>query len=247
MSIDTPADLAGLKRAGAVVAATLRELRRHVRPGITTRELDDVAARVFARHGARSGPILAYDFPGAICISVNDEAVHGIPGPRRLRDGDVVKLDVTAELDGYYADACISVPVGKPRPATARMVTAAQVALRKGIDVARAGAPRNAIGAAVEREVERRGFTVLRELTGHGIGTSLHEAPTVFNFHDPADDEPLTEGLVITIEPMIAAGDTEVRQLDDGWTLVTDGGSRSAHMEHTLVVRRDAPPLVLTA
>jgi methionyl aminopeptidase len=247
MSIDTPADLAGLKRAGAVVAATLRELRRHVRPGITTRELDDVAARVFARHGARSGPILTYDFPGAICISVNDEAVHGIPGPRRLRDGDVVKLDVTAELDGYYADACISVPVGKPRPATARMVTAAQVALRKGIDVARAGAPRNAIGAAVEREVERRGFTVLRELTGHGIGTSLHEAPTVFNFHDPADDEPLTEGLVITIEPMIAAGDTEVRQLDDGWTFVTDGGSRSAHTEHTLVVRRDAPPLVLTA
>jgi methionyl aminopeptidase len=247
MSIETPADLAGLKRAGAVVAATLRELRRHVRPGITTRELDDVAARVFARHGARSGPILTYDFPGAICISVNDEAVHGIPGPRRLRDGDVVKLDVTAELDGYYADACISLPVGKPRPATARMVAAAQVALRKGIAVARAGVPRNAIGAAVETEVERRGFTVLRELTGHGIGMSLHEAPTVFNFHDPADDEPLTEGLVITIEPMIAAGDTEVRQLDDGWTLVTDGGSRSAHMEHTLVVRRDAPPLVLTA
>jgi methionyl aminopeptidase len=247
MSIETPADLAGLKRAGAVVAATLGELRRHVRPGITTRELDDVAARVFARHGARSGPILTYDFPGAICISVNDEAVHGIPGPRRLRDGDVVKLDVTAELDGYYADACISLPVGKPRPATARMVTAAQVALRKGIAVARAGIPRNAIGAAVETEVERRGFTVLRELTGHGIGMSLHEAPTVFNFHDPADDEPLTEGLVITIEPMIAAGDTEVRQLDDGWTLVTDGGSRSAHMEHTLVVRRDAPPLVLTA
>jgi methionyl aminopeptidase len=247
MSIETPADLAGLKRAGAVVAATLRELRRHVRPGITTRELDDVAARVFARHGARSGPILAYDFPGAICISVNDEAVHGIPGPRRLRDGDVVKLDVTAELDGYYADACISLPVGKPRPATARMVAAAQVALRKGIAVARAGIPRNAIGAAVETEVERRGFTVLRELTGHGIGMSLHEAPTVFNFHDPADDEPLTEGLVITIEPMIAAGDTEVRQLDDGWTLVTEGGSRSAHMEHTLVVRRDAPPLVLTA
>jgi methionyl aminopeptidase len=247
MSIDTPADLAGLKRAGAVVAATLRELRRHVRPGITTRELDEVAARVFAHHGARSGPILAYAFPGTICISVNDEAVHGIPGPRRLRDGDVVKLDVTAELDGYYADACISVPVGKPRPATARMVTAAQVALRKGIAVARAGVPRNAIGGAVETEVERRGFTVLRELTGHGIGTSLHEAPTVFNFRDPADDEPLTEGLVITIEPMIAAGDTEVRQLDDGWTLVTDGGSRSAHMEHTLVVRRDAPPLVLTA
>jgi methionyl aminopeptidase len=246
MSIDSPADLAGLKAAGAVVAATLRECRRAVRAGLTTAELDAVAARVFARHGARSGPQLTYDFPGAICISVNDQVVHGVPGARRLRDGDLVKIDVTAELNGYYSDACISVPVGKLAPATARLAAASQAALRRGIQAARAGAPRNAIGAAVETEVRKRGFAVIRELTGHGIGHGLHEAPDVLNWCDPADDAPLTEGLVITIEPMISAGSTELEELEDGWTLVTRDGARSAHFEHTMVIRRDEPALVLT-
>ncbi len=247
MSIDSPADLAGLRAAGAVVAATLRECRRAVRAGITTADLDAVAARCFARHGAQSGPWLTYRFPGAICISVNDEVVHGVPRARRLRDGDIVKIDVTAELDGYYADACITVPVGRPKPASARLAAASQAALRKGIEAAVAGAPRNAIGRAVEAEVRKRGFHVIRELTGHGIGRSLHEKPDVLNWCDPADDEPLTDGLVITIEPMISAGSTELEELEDGWTLVTADGSRSAHFEHTLVVRRDQPALVLTA
>jgi len=247
MSIDSPEDLEGLKAAGAVVAATIRACRRAVRPGITTADLDAVAAREFARHGARSGPVITYDFPGTICISVNDEVVHGIPGARRLRDGDLVKIDVTAELNGYFADACVSVPVGRPRPASARLAAASQAALRRGIDVARAGAPRSAIGAAVQAEVEKRGFSVIRELTGHGIGRRLHEQPDVKNWPDPADDEPLTEGLVITIEPMIAAGSAEIAELDDGWTLVTLDGSRSAHFEHTIAIRRDQPALVLTA
>lgn len=247
MSIDSPADLAGLQRAGAVVAATLRECKRHVLPGVTTAELDAVAARVFARHGARSGPQLDYRFPGVTCISVNDEIVHGVPGPRRLRDGDLVKLDVTAELDGYYADACVTVPVGRPRPASARLVAATQAGLRKGMEAARADAPLNAIGAAVEGEVKRRGFSVLRELTGHGIGRRIHERPSVLNYADPADDEPLREGLVITIEPMVSSSETFAEELEDGWTLATADGSRSAHFEHTLVVRRDQPPLVLTA
>ena len=247
MSIETPEDLAGLRAAGAVVSATLRACRAAVRPGITTADLDAVAARVFARHGARSGPWLTYRFPGTICISVNDEVVHGIPGQRRLRDGDLVKIDVTAELNGYYADACVSVPVGKPKPASARLAAASQAALRRGIDAARASAPRSAIGAAVEAEVEKRGFKVIRELTGHGIGRRLHERPDVKNWPDPADDEPLTEGLVITIEPMIAAGSPEIAELDDGWTIVTLDGARSAHFEHTLMIRRDEPALVLTA
>ena len=247
MSIETPEDLAGLKAAGAVVAETLRACRRAVRPGLTTAELDAVAARVFARHGARSGPIITYGFPGTICISVNDEVVHGIPGARRLRDGDLVKIDVTAELNGYYADACVSVPVGRPKPQSARLAAASQAGLRKGIDAARAGAPRSAIGAAVQAEVRKRGFSVIRELAGHGIGRRLHEQPDVKNWPDPDDSEPLHDGLVITIEPMIAAGDPQIAELDDGWTIVTLDGSRSAHFEHTIVVRADQPPLVLTA
>ncbi len=170
-----------------------------------------------------------------------------MPRARRLRDGDIVKIDVTAELDGYYADACITVPVGRPKPASARLAAASQAALRKGIEAAVAGAPRNAIGRAVEAEVEKRGFHVIRELTGHGIGRRLHEKPDVLNWCDPLDDEPLTDGLVITIEPMISAGSTELEELEDGWTLVTADGSRSAHFEHTMVIRRDQPPLVLTA
>src|SRR3954449_11529480 len=181
MSVDTPEDLEGLRRAGRAVSATLREVARRVRPGVTTAELDALAARVLARHGARSAPALVSGFPGAIGISVADEAVHGIPGPRRLRSGELVKLDVTAELDGYYADACVSVPVGAVAPRTQRLVAAARSGLRAGMKAAGAGADTGDIGAAVQREVERRGFSVCRELTGHGIGRTIHEPPTVAN------------------------------------------------------------------
>src|ERR671928_1941360 len=136
MSVRTPEELEGLRRAGRAVAATLREVARRVRPGVTTAELDAVAARVLARHGARSAPALVYGFPGTICISVDDEAVHGIPGPRRLRAGQLVKLDVTAELDGFYADACVTVPVGRARPRAQRLVAAASGALRRGLAAA---------------------------------------------------------------------------------------------------------------
>jgi methionyl aminopeptidase len=246
MSVDTPEELAGLRRAGRAVSATLREVARRVRPGVTTAELDAHAAQVFARHGARSAPALVYGFPGTICISVDDEAVHGIPGPRRLRAGQLVKLDVTAELDGFYADAAVSVPVGRVSPKVARMVATARAALRRGLHAAHAGAPLNAIGAAVQEETERRGFAVLGELTGHGIGRSIHEEPTVPNVYVPALDAPLREGTVITIEPIIGFGSREVRSGGDGWTILTADGAPSAHAEHTLVVSA-GEPLVLTA
>src|SRR3954452_10228085 len=158
MSVSTPEELAALKAVGRVVAQTIRELRKRVRAGVTTAELDAQARKVFRAHGARSGPRLDYDFPGAICISVGDEAVHGIPGPRRLKPGELVKLDVTAELDGFYADACTTGPAGRPAPADARLIAAADSALRRGMAVATAGAPLNNIGWAVQREVERHGF-----------------------------------------------------------------------------------------
>src|SRR3954471_6783049 len=178
MSVSTPEELAALKAVGRVVAQTIRELRKRVRAGVTTAELDARARRVFRAHGARSGPQLDYDFPGTICISVGDEAVHGVPGPRRLREGELVKLDVTAELDGFYADACRTVPVGRAKPADVRLVAAAEAALKRALGVARAGTPLNAIGATVQAEVEQRGFSVCGQLTGHGIGRRIHEEPT---------------------------------------------------------------------
>jgi methionyl aminopeptidase len=246
MSVDTPEELAALRRAGRAVSATLREVARRVRPGVTTAELDALAAEVFTRHGARSAPALVYGFPGTICISVDDEAVHGIPGPRRLRAGELVKLDVTAELGGFYADAAVSVPVGRVAPRVGRLAAAAQAALRRGLQAARAGAPVNAIGAAVQDEAERRGCAVLGELTGHGIGRSIHEEPTVPNVYLDGFDAPLREGTVITIEPILGLGSGAVRPGDDGWTILTADGAPSAHAEHTLVVSA-GEPLVLTA
>jgi methionyl aminopeptidase len=229
-----------------VVAVVLRELRRRVQPGVTTGELDALAGRVFARHGARSAPKLVYDAPSEIFISVNDEAVHGVPGRRRLRRGDLVKLDVTAELDGFYADACESVVVGRGRKSTLSLIAAARDALRNAMAVATTGAPLNAIGAAVESTVDARGYSVCTELNGHGIGRRIHEPPTVPAYFDPTLTQRLTEGLVLTIEPIIAAGAGAITEDDDGWTYRTADGSLSAHAEHTLVIR-EGRPLVLTA
>jgi methionyl aminopeptidase len=238
--------LEGLRAAGRVVAETIDAMEAAVRPGISTAELDEVAAEVFARHGARSAPMLDYEFPGATCISVNDEAVHGIPGPRQLADGDVVKLDVTVELNGWYADACRSAFVGEPSPQAAALVAAAREALERGMAAATAGVPLNAIGAAVEEVVKGHGFAVCEELAGHGIGRRIHEEPDVLNYFDPDFGEPLVEGQVFTIEPIIAARDGHVVETGDGWTVRTADGSLSAHAEHTIAVT-SGDPVVLTA
>jgi methionyl aminopeptidase len=221
-------------------------MRAAVRPGVTTAELDAVAADVFAAAGARSGPRLDYDFPGVTCISVNDEAVHGIPGPRALRDGDLVKLDVTAELDGFYTDACVTAGVGDVAASAQRLVACAERALAAALRVARAGTPLNAIGATVERIVTASGYGVCEALTGHGIGRRIHEPPDVPNHYVAELDQPLLDGQVLTIEPIIAAGSGDIHDAGDGWTVVTADGSLSAHAEHTVVIGPDGP-LILTA
>lgn len=246
MSIETPAELDQLKAAGRVVAQAIRAMRASARPGVTTGELDAIGARVFARAGARSGPQLDYGFPGVNCISVNDEAVHGIPGKRRLHKGDLLKLDVTAELDGFYADACVSVPIGDTSRSTQKLAGASRTALNQALAIARAGVPINHIGRAVESAVIAQRYSVCTDLTGHGIGRRIHEQPNVPNYDAPGFDQPLTEGLVITIEPIIAAGSGAIRQAGDGWTIRTQDGSYAAHSEHTIVVTAGAP-LVLTA
>jgi methionyl aminopeptidase len=246
MSIETPEELEHLRVAGRVVAEAIRAMRQSVRPGVTTAELDEGGARVFRRAGARSGPQLDYGFPGVNCISVNDEAVHGIPGRRRLRRGDLVKLDVTAELDGFYADACVTVPVGQARPSTFGLVAAARAGLNEALGVARAGTTINQIGKAVETAVASRGYAVCEELTGHGIGRRIHEDPQVLNHYVSGPSPALTDGLVITVEPIISDGSGAVRQSRDGWTIKTADGAVSAHVEHTVVITNGAP-LILTA
>jgi methionyl aminopeptidase len=246
MSIESADDWKGLRRAGRIAHLTLDALEAHVRPGVSTADLDAVAARLFATHGARSAPAMVYGFPGTVLISVNDEVVHGIPGPRRLATADLVKLDVTVEKDGYIADAARSVIVESGSDVAAQLVACAREAFAAALTVARAGTKVNAISRAVEMTVRARGFTVMRGLTGHGVGRAIHEAPSVPNHYDPWQRDVLTDGLVLTIEPIISAGSARIRQDRDGWTTRTTDGSWAAHYEHTLVITRDRP-IVLTA
>lgn len=246
MTIESEGDLEGLRRVGRVVAFALREMRGRLRPGITTEELDAACAEVFDAHGARSAPTLAYGFPGAACISINDDAVHGIPGPRVVQPGDLVKLDVTAELDGYIADAAVTVPMAPESSAGRRLAQCARSALYRALGVAKAGRPISGIGRAVEAEVRRRGFTVMRELGGHGVGRSVHEEPFVPNYEAPWLSAALTYGMVIAIEPVIAERSGGTVGSPDGWTLRTSDGRLSAHWEHTVVITRGRP-VVLTA
>jgi methionyl aminopeptidase len=246
MSINSPEELAGMRAAGEIVRLILEVMKAQVRPGVTTAELDEAGAAVMREHGARSAPAMVYGFPGTSCISVNEEAVHGIPGGRILAQGDLVKLDVTTEKDGFMADAAVTVPVGEVSDLGHQLVACVERAFGKAMLVARAGFRVSGIGRAVEREVRRSGFSVIRELGGHGIGRTIHEEPRVPNFADPQANQILTEGLVITVEPIIAAGGGRAFVAKDGWTVTTADRKPSAHYEHTLVITK-ASPILLTA
>lgn len=245
MSIESAEDWRGLKAAGNVVRLTLDALERRVCTGITTAQLDEIAAQVLRRYGARPAPALVYGFPGTVLISVNDEVVHGIPGGRSLVSGDVVKLDVTVELNGYYADAARTLIVGAGTETASNVVRCAEEALAAGLSVARAGRRVSEIGRAVERKVRGAGFAVIAELAGHGVGRTIHEEPTVANYYDPSQTDVLTEGLVLTIEPIVSAGSGRVYVDQDGWTVKTRDGAIAAHHEHTIVITRGTP-VVLT-
>jgi methionyl aminopeptidase len=247
MSITSDADWRGLREIGQIVRWTLDELEHNTVPGITTGELDRLAARMFEACGARSAPAFTYGFPKTVLISVNDEIVHGIPGDRRLRDGDIVKLDVTAEKEGYIADAARTVVLDGASDAARRLAACAKAAFEAALPVARAGNPVNLIGRAVERTVTRAGFSVARSLEGHGVGRTIHEPPNVPNWFNRRQTDVLTEGLVITIEPLIAAGRGEVYQDADGWTIRMRDGSLAAHFEHTLVITAGEPVLLTAA
>jgi methionyl aminopeptidase len=246
MSIESADDFDGVREAGWVTTMVLDALAAAVHHGVTTGELDAIAADVLRRHDARSAPAMVYGFPGTILISVNDEIVHGIPGRRKLQRGDLVSLDATVEKDGYVADAARSMVVGEGSTTAQQLIAAAESALRAALAVARAGTRVNEIGRAVQREVRRYGFSVVRGLCGHGVGRTIHESPEVPNVYDRSQRDVLTDGLVLTIEPMISAGSSYAVQSADGWTLRTRDGSLAAHCEHTLVITR-GEPLILAA
>ena len=246
MSIATEEELSGMQAAGVVARRVLESMKRAVRPGVTTAELDAIGNKVMRENGAQSAPTLVYRFPGGSCISVNDEVVHGIPGNRQLADGDLVKLDVTIEKNGFMADTAATVAVGTISPEGQKLLECAERAFAKAMLVARAGFRVFEIGRVVEREVRRDGFSVVRDLCGHGIGRTIHESPQVPNYHDPRAKSLLTEGLVITVEPIIAAG-TGRQFLDaDGWTVHTADCMPAAHYEHTIVITKGMP-ILLTA
>jgi methionyl aminopeptidase len=244
MSIDSAADFDGITRAGRAVAEALDAMVQATHVGMTTAELDSIGAAVLNGHGARSAPQLVYGCPTVNLISVNDEIVHGLPGSRVLRTGDVVKIDVTADTGGYIADAATTVVLPDASNEAIELRDCAISAFAAGVTAARAGQRVSGIGRAVEREVSACGFHVLRELSGHGVGRTIHEPPTVANYFDPFQKAMLTEGLVLTIEPLISERRTRVVEGSDGWTLRTRNGCLAAHHEHTLIITNGEPIIV---
>ena len=247
MSITSEQDWRGVRDAGRIVRLAIEALEAHARPGVTTGELDLVALTVFEQHGARSAPAVTYGFPKTVLISVNDEIVHGIPGTRRLAPGDVVKVDVTVEKDGYVADAAKTIVLDGGSDLARRLARCAEDAFHASLAAAQPGLPVNGIGRVVEETVNRHGFSVVRALEGHGVGRSIHEAPSVPNWFNPQQKDVLTEGLVITIEPLICDGSGDAYQDADGWTIRTSDGSLAAHHEHTLVITAGGPVLLTAA
>jgi methionyl aminopeptidase len=234
--IKSPDEIEVMREAGRIVAKVLRTLASEVNPGVKTRDLDSVCARELARYGAESSFWNYRGYPARICTSINDEVVHGIPGDRVLREGDIVSIDVGAKFNGFQGDAAITVGVGKISPEAKKLIEVTEGALQAGIAAAKQDAHLGEVSAAVQAYVEARGFSVVREYTGHGIGRDMHEDPQIPNFGVQSEGPLLRKGMTLAIEPMVNAGSWRTKVADDQWTVVTADGSLSAHFEHTIAV-----------
>lgn len=242
MTVDNQRDIDGILRVGRIVAYVRDAMLAAIEPGMTTGELDDMGAALLEKEGAQSAPRVMYDFPGATCISVNEEAAHGIPGPRVMQPGDIVNVDVSAEFGGYFADTGGTVIVPPTTQLKTRLCHATQLALKNALAEARAGAPINRIGRAIQRTAKAHNFKTIRNLAGHGIGRSLHEEPEgIVSYFDRTDTRRLEDGQVIAIEPFLSTKSTSVTETDDGWTLVGHPDNLSAQYEHTIIVTKGAP------
>lgn len=244
ITIKSASELAAMRRAGAIVGATLTLLKRSVEPGMTTRDLDQIAYQEITRHGAKPTFKGYRGFPASICASVNEEIVHGIPGKRVLKEGDIIKMDVGATIDGFIGDAAISVAVGQVSQDATALMDATRLSLEEGIKAAQPGNRIGDIGAAVQTYGEARGYGVVREFVGHGVGRFLHEDPQVPNYGEPGRGQLLRPGMCIAIEPMLNLGDWRTRILEDQWTVVTADGSLSSHFEHTIAITENGPEVL---
>lgn len=243
----SPAEIEKLRRAGQMARGLLEEIRLRLRPGVSTLDLEKYVEKRLAQLGARPAFKGYRGYPCCLCVSVNDEIVHGIPSERRLKEGDIVSLDVGVVLDGYYGDSAITVPMGGIPETTQRLLRVTQEALEVGVDKARLGNRLGDISAAVQQHVEKNGYSVVREFVGHGIGRELHEEPQIPNFGQAGHGPVLKEGMVLAIEPMVNAGGAALRVLDDNWTAVTADGKLSAHFEHMVAVTRNGPDVLTRA
>jgi len=247
MTIDNEEDLEKLRVISQIAYETMMLMKRHLQVGISTKQLDKIGQQNLERYGARSAPILMYDFPGHTCISINNEAAHGIPSERKVKPGDVVNIDVSAELDGYFGDTGATFTVPPVEPRIEYLCQVARKSLKAGMKAARAGAKISQIGRAIEKTARQSGFTTLKDLGSHGIGRSLHEEPHFIpNFHNGKDNRVLQEWQVITIEPFISTGSESTTTAEDGWALLTDDGNFSAQYEYTMVITKDHPMVLTT-
>jgi methionyl aminopeptidase len=246
MTADSAKDVESLKAIGHICAETLRKMMGQARAGMTTRELDEIGRAFLEAEGARSAPQVTYNYPGATCISVSPVIAHGIPNEYVLRAGELIHIDVSAELDGYYADTGASLVVSKRERNLEKLLDATKATLSKALHAAKAGNLLNGIGRTVQTEARKRGYNVIYDLTGHGIGRKLHESPKeILNFYDPNDRRILNEGLVLAIEPFLTTGIGRVVEEKDGWSLRTMDKAIAAQFEHTIVVTKNEP-IILT-
>ena len=246
MIVNTEEDIKHLKAIGHICAMTLKTMMEHAKPGMTTLELDNIGMEFLAKEGAQSAPMAMYQFPGATCISVSPVIAHGIPNNRVLREGELINIDVSAEMNGYYGDTGASMVVSKHVPEYEKLLAATRATLEKAVRVAVAGQPLNLIGQTIQEEAKRNGYGVIFDLTGHGIGHKLHEEPTeVFNYYKQTDRRILEEGVVLAIEPFLTTGKGHVHEERDGWSLRTIDKTIAAQFEHTIIVTKNGP-IILT-
>lgn len=239
--LKSPAEIEKLRRANAIVAEILQGLKEHVKPGVATIELETICEQEILARNAKPAFKGYRDYPFCLCTSINEEVVHGMPSKRKLGEGDILSIDLGVQLEGFYGDAAVTLPVGEITEDAKRLIRITSTALDRAIEAARVGNRLMDISAAIQQYAEKDGFSVVRDFVGHGIGTELHEAPQVPNFGIPGSGIRLKEGMVLAIEPMINAGTSAVRVLDDGWTAVTADGKLSAHFEHSVAITKTGP------